>query len=267
MKPHFFNLIIRDNLTQTQDDFSPGDIRSFDQDSISCGTDPTCGCRVDSAPEAPPRAWFRIERMAQSNRWHVIPTIDDESNVFVNLEKEPLTSSRELISGDALRVGHVTFRFQRARGTMAPKRKKDYISIFAKVSLILIFALELGLVFWLPHKLQNSKLMVRSVMSQRVMQRIDGLRKRSRQAPETATKSALPSLTKTLVAQEVDSLSQYVREQQNHLTTEQWRDIHANLSYLDTLLNHADTGQLGAPLPAFNDQAAITALLKKYHHD
>ncbi|MDT8391339.1 MAG: FHA domain-containing protein [Lentisphaeria bacterium] len=265
MNTAFFNMIIRDNLEQTQDDFSPGDVRAFDQESVRFGTDPDCDCPVSGGSDNPPRIWFRIDRMADARHWQVIPPVDDDTQVFVNTEKTPLTSPRNLISGDTLRVGHVTFRFQRGRSSVPLKRKKDYFSISAKVALACIFSLELGLVFWLPQKLRDSKLLARSVMSQRVMRELDDLRRKSRRPPETAAASALPGLTKALVAREVDSLSHYVRDQQNNLTTEQWRGLYADLAPLNRLLNHADSGHVGAPLPAFNDQAAITAILKKHH--
>lgn len=268
MNTHFFSLIIRDNLARTQDDFSRGDTRHFAQESISCGTDADCECQISDSKDRVPGSWFRVERLKEGERrWQVVPVDGGENKVFINNEKTPLTSSREVISGDVLRVGHITIRFQRARGTMAPKRKKDVISVFAKGSLLVIFALELALVFWLPHKLQHSNLMARSVLSQQVMRNIDNLQRQSRHPPETATQSPLPQLTKRLVGQEVNSLSRYVQENEKRLTTKQWRDLNTRLTHLYTLLAYADAGHVGAELPSLKDRMAINVLLKKYHDE
>lgn len=266
MKDHLFSLIIRHNLEQTQDDFSLGDARDFDQEPVDCGTAPDCDCPIPDNSDPAPRIWFRVERIEKTRReWRVVPADDTAVKVFLNSEKTPLTSPRELISGDTLRVGHVTCRFQRAWKKRAAKRKKDYISMLAKISLVIIFTLELGLVFWLPRKLQQSKLLTRNIMSQRVRERIDGLRSRCRQASEASGPSALPELMKNLVAKEVESLSSYVRDQGNRMTTRQWRDMNADLAHLDVLLNDAEDGQLGAVLPKLKDEMAITILLKKGH--
>lgn len=261
MSSSSFNLVVRDNLASTQDDFGRSDVRGFDTTPVVCGTAPACGCRIPPDPDAEPERWFEITS-GQETGFDVAAC--EDARVFFNQEKTAFAGRRPLLSGDCLRVGHYTFRFQRVRKRAASQRRTDLLSGFAKVILVFIFLFEVGLVYWLPRKLKNSQVMARTILAQNVFKELDSLRKDLHRAEKHADDSSLPSLTRSIVDEELTQLAHYLRENEKALSRDQWRQIRGNLARYDLLLKQADSGRLGAPLPELERDLAVRKILEKH---
>lgn len=253
-----FNLVVRDNLEQTQDDFGCGDVRRFATTPITCGTDGQCDCALPGPDNADAGRWFSIDRAGDGSGFLLIP--EPGVPVFVNESPVAAGRPRELLSGDMIRVGHLTFRFQRIRPGVAMARRSDLLSTIAKTLLLLIFAAELGVVYWLPRQLQKSKLMAVDVMRQRTVRELDTLRADVKLGGD-AQAGSIPFMTRSVVAEELDHLTLFVRNNEKKLSGRQWQEVASAIAKLTLLVRQADSGAIGEELPGLDMDAAVRQIL------
>lgn len=258
---YLFNLIVRNNLEQTPDDFGAGDVRRFGSLPVSCGSGDQCDCRAEPEADIPVGVWFRIEAARDSGHPRLVPVTG--IGIFVNDSGSPVSAPRELLSGDTIRVGHHTFRFQRLRSGVSRARRSDLLASAAKVILALIFIGELGLVYWLPRQLQESQVFAVDVLRHEVVRELDKLRAEV-ELKETAPAGSLPALARATVAEELRDLTTYVRRNEKALNGRQWLDVRSSMASLAELVRQAEAGELVAPLPDIEIGGAVEKLLEKH---
>jgi hypothetical protein len=218
---------------------------------------------VKEAGSSPAATWFTITAGAEPNGFRVAP---GDGGVFINSDESPLADAHELTSGDLIRVGHYTFRFQRVRAGVAVARRADAMATFAKIILALVFVAELVLVYWLPRRLQESRLLAVNVLRHKAVRELDTLRATAKLGGE-APAGSLPALARAAVAEELDELTLYVRQSEKTLSGEQWQQIRTSLSSLNALVEQADSGEIGPPLPELDINRAVIKVLENHNAD
>ncbi len=255
-----FKLIIRHNLQQTLDDFDQAEVRTFERLPVRCGTDTNCDCRIDCPGEAA-ETWFELT--AGDAAGEVALAAAANQPVFLNDTPVPVASHRPLTSGDLLRVGHLTLRFQRFHPPAPVSRSTDLLARLAKLLLAIVFVLEIGFVYWLPRRLHASRLLATEVLRERTVRDIDNLRARVKMASQ-ATPGSLAANATAIVDEELDRLAAFVRQHQDRFETGQWLTLRRNLDNLKLLVDQADSGRLGPPLPNPPIEAGAQRLLESY---
>ncbi len=251
-----FTFVIRDNVKQTADDFAAGDSRYFDQPTVVVGTSADCDCVVDNAPEMAAR--------------HFAVTLGDQPDAYIFRPLEPAglflnnqavgEQAMPITSGDEIRVGHLTFRFQAIHRAVPQARRADFLAFFAKILIAAILLAELLVVYWLPQRFQSEKLLAAQIQRQETVMLLDAQRLQARKIAGEASSELARDAGKLIYA-ELNTLAEFVREHEQQLWPEQWQRFYAELTQMQIILNRLGRGNAFPPAPQVDVDAAVRALV------
>lgn len=250
-----FQLIIKDNLDAARDAFGTADVRRLPGAPVRVGSRTDCECVVDSEDLAP--VHYTLDASDDTGRWRVTPHPQRGSPVFLN--GEAICEPSVVRSGDELRVGHWTFRLQRVADRVSRARRTGLIEAAAKVLLCLTLAAETLLVAWLPHQLQSVRLWELRVAQHEATFELDRLRRTLQREPETGV--SLDDTARRLLADELDSLARFLRQEQDRLTRGQWRRVQADLLEYERVLERLRDGAAFRPVPEVDIEAGVRSIV------
>lgn len=253
-----FQLIIRNNLEAARDAFGAADVRRFSVSPVRVGSGPGCECRVDSEDLAPVHYTLTASG-GTTGRWRLTPHPHRTSPVFLN--GETVSEPADTCSGDEVRVGHWTFRLQRVVDQVSQARRTGLIEAAAKTLLCLTVVAETLLVAWLPRQLQSVRLWELKVAQQEATFELDRLRKVLRREPHTGM--SLEDTARQLLGDELDSLARFLRQEQDHLSREQWRRVQSDLLEYGRVLGRLRDGVAFRPVPEVDVEAAVRSVVNR----
>ena len=181
-----------------------------------------------------------------------------QSGARVFRNQQALAAEAELGSGDEIRVGHWTFRYQRVYERAQRTRQSDLLSSLAKALVAVIVLLELGIVLWFPRWMKSATVWEEAVARQRAVRLLDRLRHRTRKM-QSATD--LDQAAKAALTDELDSLARYVRDAEDRLSRSQWRLLFQDLTRYDTTLQRFEQGAAFKPMPLVDVDGSVRALI------
>ncbi len=247
-----FQLNIRHNLRATEDLFGPSEVRSFTQAVVRVGRGEECECRIHAGElEA---VHFDLLTGEGTDRVVLCPRPDTE--LFLNAD--PVAKQVDLHSGDEIRVGHWTFRFQRLRPRCRHGRRSGLLATVAKVLVAAILVGEVAMVVWLPQRLSSARLWEGQIARQRTTFLLDVLRARNNRAE---VDDDLSHAARQVLRNEFSRLIRYVRSNEETLTRQQWDAILRDLRGYEKIMNDLTEGTAFSPLPEADVDGAVRRAL------
>lgn len=251
-----FKFVIRHNIENATDDFGSGDVRHFEALPVTVGAGRQCDCRVDTPAELNDIE-FSVSSGQAPDTFRILP----EGNRPVYLNAAAVTGETELHSGDEIRVGHFTFRFQRERASAGQGRRAGVLGRLAQALIVLILLAEISVVYWLPREFQSQQLLALQISKQDTILLVDQLRQKAREAVQPGETASLSSSAALLAGEELDRMSQFIRTHENQLTDLQWRRLRRDLALMRHVLAAADTRTVSAAAPEPPVGSALEAVL------
>lgn len=249
-----FQLHIRENLQSASDHFGPGQILRFTAETVRVGTAADCECRMADAATFSPvhlvirRSGGRPERVAVSPQ--------DGAPAFLN--GQPLAATTLLRSGDELRVGHWTLRFQRVHERVRVSRAFGLMSGLARLAAVLLVLGELAVLFLLPRYMSETAAWESQVARHRVTDLLESLRRRNRDSRDAGE---FERALRREIDREVQLRAAYMAQYGDRLSPARQRPIYEELQAFDRLLNEVSQGTLPPPLPTLDLDAGVKAVL------
>ena len=249
-----FHLNIRHNTDPSADGFAPGDVRVFADGVVRFGSGPECEWQAAAEDFAP--VHFSISSRDEGKDVRV----RGEAGYEVFLNREPLAPGETaLLSGDEIRVGHWTFRFQRLYGRPGRARRTDLFSAGAKFLVLMILVAEAGVVFWLPRQMRAAALWPEELSRQRAKHLLDGLRTACRPA-ETA--ESLSNGARAVINQDLLRIARHVREHEDAMTSADWRQVLVDLRGYQRILDRFERGTALRAMPEVDVDLAVQHVLR-----
>ena len=252
-----FKLVIKDNLKHSADDFSTGDVRHFSESSITVGSTSDCDCELASAEDINEHHFTISEK--EDGTYQVKPTGGE--TIYVNYE--PVNEFRDLASGDEIRVGHYTFRFQREHRRARPARRADIFAISAKVIIVCLLAIEVFFVYWLPSQIQSKEVLSSMITQQKTVMLLDKARNNVRPS-EIQDKNRQNTYALQLIQSELDALARFIRNNEKSISQNEWHRLNNNIKKLASLTAEINQNAIFKPLPEPHLEAGIRGLLEKH---
>ena len=252
-----FKLVIKDNLKQGADDFSTGDVRHFSEASITVGSASDCDCELASAEDIHQHHFTVSEK--DKGTYQIKPTGGE--TIYVNYE--PVNEVHDLASGDEIRVGHYTFRFQREHRRARPARRADIFAITAKIIIVCLLAIEVFFVYWLPSQIQSKEVLSSMITQQKTVMLLDEARSKIRPA-EVEDADQQKAYALQLVQSELDAMARFIRNNEKNISENEWRRLNHNIKKLASITAEINQGTIFKPLPKPRLAAGVRGLLKKH---
>jgi len=249
-----FQLHIRENLQSASDHFGPGQVQRFDAETVRVGAAPDCECRMADASTFAPCHLVIRRSAGRPDRVTVCP--QEGAPAFLN--GQPLTARAPLRSGDELRVGHWTLRFQRIHERVGVSVAFGLMSGFARVAAVLLIVAEAGVLFWLPGYMTRTTAWDSQVARHRVSDLLDSLRRRNRDSRDAAE---FERALRRGIDREVQARASYMAQYGDRLNSARQQQIDDELRGFDRLLEALSQGTLPPPLPAIDLDAGVRAVL------
>ena len=250
-----FQLHIRHNLDSAADHFAAGEVRSFDRGVVRVGSAPDADVRLGEDEGLP--AHFLL--LSDATRGVVCLRPEPDAPVFVGQAR--VEGERELASGDEIRVGHWTFRFQRVYRRTGLARRSGLMSLTARALVVFILVMEIGVVAWLPRQARSAVFWEKEILQQRTLGLLDHLRAINRPRDQETDLTRAARLT---VARELDALAMYLRRYEECLTRDEWGRILADLQGYGQILDRLGRGEAFQPVPPLDVESGVTAVLKAH---
>ncbi len=250
-----FKLVIRHNIEQTADDFGNGDVREFAGKSVTVGSGGDCDCAVGALPEVAD-FHFTIHELSGHGDFALHP--EPGQTLFLNNEPV-LAVETVLTSGDEIRLGHYTLRFQNMHRAAGMARRADLLAIFAKILVAFILATELLVVYWLPRKFQNERILARQIQKQETIMLLDVLRRR---AGKNSPDQQLNSQARLVILEELNSIAEFIRDNENQLSPQQWLRFNEYLLFSQMTLTRLESGGAFPELPSPALEAGAKAIIQ-----
>ena len=250
-----FQLHIRQNLDSARDHFGPGEVRRFDGPEIRVGSGPESECRLEAAEFAACHLLLRSRGARTLDRVRACP----QEGATTYLNGNLLAAPTPLCSGDELRVGHWTLRFQSIHEVAGRNRSFNLTSGLAKAAVVVIFALEFGVVMWLPRRMREVAMWETQIEQHRVVDLMQQLRKACRDNPSAGDFER--TLKREIIA-ELEDRADYMARYGARLAPAQTRLLYAELTDFERLLGALAQKTLPAPLPEVDLNAGVMALLE-----
>ncbi|MCK5803543.1 MAG: hypothetical protein KAI66_11955 [Lentisphaeria bacterium] len=247
-----FLLTIRHGVENAGDAFGRGDVRRFDSLPIRIGGNESCACNIE-ASDAPPEVGV-LQADGTQGRVCFSPAAGVE--VFVN---DKLLSGTEAVrSGDEIRVGHWLIRFHRLYGSARRSRSANMLSVFAKVSVVLLLLAEVSIVFWIPAQARREFLWHVQLVRLRSSRALDHARKRVR-----GFKSDAPALRAiaSAIETELDARARYLREHRDSMSVEQHQAMAKEIERLSAIVLAAKRGKALQAIPKLRTVETIGGVL------
>lgn len=248
-----FQLHIRQNLDSARDHFGPGEVRRFEAATVRIGADAACECPLDGQEFAPCHVLLRRGARVL-DRVSACP----QEGATTYLNGNLLTAPTPLRSGDELRVGHWTLRFQSIHEAPGHNRPFNLMSGLAKAVIALILCLEVAVVVWLPRRMQEVAMWKTQIEQHRVIDLLEWLRRVCR---ETASTSDFDRALKREIGLELQARADYVARYGSRLGPAQTRLLHEELTDFDRILKAVTKKALPPALPGIELDAGVQALL------
>ncbi|MFW6414145.1 MAG: FHA domain-containing protein [Verrucomicrobiota bacterium] len=257
-----FKLVIKNNLAESATAaFTRGDIRHFEEEHVTVGTARDCHCQVPEAADELTEHHFEIFRDKTKDAEEYFVRLLEGKSLYVNLE--PVSETRKLVSGDELRSGHYSFRFQKEYRRSRPGRRADFFAVTAKVIIVLLLLVEVFFVYWLPQQIQSQEILASGIIKQETVALLDDSRKRA-QPSESADDNQRTHYPLQLVRRELDAMTRFVRKYEQSIPDHEWKRLYANIKKLDSLTREINNNNIFQPLPKPKLNKGVEALLERY---
>ncbi|OGV69146.1 MAG: hypothetical protein A3K19_15520 [Lentisphaerae bacterium RIFOXYB12_FULL_65_16] len=250
-----FQLHIRHNLDSAADHFAAGDVRSFDRELVRVGSSPDADVRLGEEGCQPTLFLLLSDAAGRVVRLKS----DPGACVFVGQAR--VEDERQLASGDEIRVGHWTFRFQRVYARAGLGRRAGLMSLTARALVVFILVMEIGGVVWLPRQMRSAMLWEEEIARQRALTLLDSLRDGNRPSEQ---ETEMERTARETVGRELDALARHVRQYEEALTRDEWGRIMADLRGYEQILNRLARRQVFQPVPPLDVEGGVTAVLKAH---
>ena len=228
-------------------------VHTFDQPIVRVGRNPDCECRLDEPELAD--CHFQIITDAT----HGSQTLRAEARCDVFINNEGLTAGElELHSGDEIRVGHWTFRFTRLYMSARRARSSDLLSLVAKVLVCMILVVEVGLVVWLPQRLQSINLWQNEVHKQRITFLLDRLRRENNDAQP---RGDLEAAARQVLSSQLDHVARYVRKYESNFTRKHWQLISDDLQKYEKNMIRLRNGTAFKTIPRLSLELGVQRVI------
>ncbi len=247
-----FILNIRHNVESAKDHFGRGDVRSFAGPTVRVGRGESCECRIDD--EAFLAEHFRI-RFPPEGKAEIAPSVGAEVYVNDRLLEAPL----RLYSGDDIRVSHWAIRFQKLYEDTRIGSGANAVAALAKILIVLILLLEIGVVGWLPYRIRRAAIWQKEIARQRNALLLDGLRYRVER--NLRPENEFAKTVMEAVGDELDSRARYLRAYEGRLTPEQRRRMFEDFRTLARILDRVENGTLLQPIPEVDVDSGVQRVL------
>ncbi len=248
-----FLLHIRENLETAGDHFGPGQVRRFDAGTVRIGSGPSCECRIEDPAFAPCHLVLKGSG-SPSSRVRACPR--EGATTFLN--GQPLAGPTPLRSGDELRVGHWTLRFQRLYEPVRRSWQFHVMSRLAQGAVALVLALEVALVAWLPRRVTQAAFLEPEIARHRIGDLLDSLNRRNREGPSPT------DFERTLrreIDRELRQRGAYLAQYGDRLRAADRQRLYEELRAYDRILSALADRTLPPPLPDVDVDGGVRALL------
>lgn len=251
---------MRHNIEQTADDFAAADVHRFDTVPVTVGSGDACDCTVHGEPELAPHH-FTITATTDKSGFQVAP--ENGLTVYLNANRVP-DEGGSLTSGDELRVGHATFRFQRIRSAVGQTWRADLLVQCTKLLIGIILLVEIGLAYWLPRRLESETLLAAEAQRQRTIMLLDTLGRRARKVVRKSASDSLQQGGAKVVADELSSMADFVRKHEHNVSRAEWHRLQLGLLRLQEILGSLEDNKAFPPSPRVNVEGNVIQILDKH---
>ncbi len=179
----------------------------------------------------------------------------------------PLTQKIRIMSGDTIQAGQLQIRYYAVLPPARQSWQSKALTGLSRLSLALLFALQLLFMFWLPWRLSDSRLWEGSVAKQKITRAMDDTRHRVNKLLKTENNLQASPVIKLLVSEialDLEDRSAYLRLYEEKLSRSQRRNMVADLGKLNKLLDEIENGMTFPPIPAPDIDNAVKATIDKY---
>jgi hypothetical protein len=257
-----FKLVIRHNIEQTADDFECADVRHFLSGPVTIGAASDCDCVLPDT-EGLSERHFTIE-LANAAEAEAGWLVRREAEAALFLNHDPVVEpSMPLVSGDEIRVGHYTFRFQTEHKTVGLARRTDLLAAFTKTLIVVILVAEVSLVYWLPKKLQSETVLAEQIRQQETVLLLDQLRRQTRQLASASPGGSIEAKACAVLQEELDQMASFLRQHERELDSDQWFLFHSDVRDLRAAFAGIRSGEVFRPLPKLAFEAGVSAITRK----
>ena len=180
---------------------------------------------------------------------------------------EPLRQKTRIMSGDAIQAGQLLIRYYAVMPPARQSWQSKVLTGLSRLSLALLFVLQLLFMFWLPWRLSDSRLWEGSVAKQKITRAMDDTRHRVTKLLKTEDSLQARPVIKLLVSEialDLEERSAYLRLYEEKLSRSQRRRMVADLGKLNKLLDDIENGMTFPPIPAPDIDNAVKATIDKY---
>ena len=180
---------------------------------------------------------------------------------------EPLRQKTRIMSGDAIQAGQLLIRYYAVMPPARQSWQSKALTGLSRLSLALLFVLQLLFMFWLPWRLSDSRLWEGSVAKQKITRAMDDTRHRVTKLLKTEDSLQARPVIKMLVSEialDLEERSAYLRLYEEKLSRSQRRRMVADLGKLNKLLDDIENGMTFPPIPAPDIDNAVKATIDKY---
>lgn len=242
-----FQLVIRNTIEAEGNVFGAADVRLLNNQA-TVGTTTDCDVRIDDEELAADALLFRVEFDD-----HGISRLLKTGPETVYVNNEPVTGpTANLVSGDEIRVGHWTFRFQKVRQRVGIAHRTNLMALVAKILIAVIILGEILLAVWLPKRLKYENMVAIQILEEQCVMRLDQLRHtidRMETPIDPTPEENLRAAAVRIVDEELDAMALHIRKHRETIPAENWSMIRDELDRLQSLLIRIDTGRVFHPVP------------------
>jgi len=253
-----FKIVVRDNLKQTADDFSSGQVYHFEDTPVTVGKSSDCSCSLPAVEDIADHHFEIVE--PEEGKY----TLRPEAGETVYVNREPIAKERRLASGDEIRVGHYTFRFQREHRYTKAGRRADLFAISAKVIIVCLLAIEVFFVYWLPQQIQSKEMLASGIIKQQTVLLLDEARENS--TWDSAEYALQKKYALQLLQEELDSIARYIRQNEKSIPEAQWQRFYSTIKKLNTAAHKIHTQNIFRPLPQPQLKRGVRSTINKYEN-
>lgn len=256
-----FKLVIKNNLEEAETAFSRGDIRHFEEDEVTVGASPDCRCHVQDDNDELAERHFQFFKEDSERDEFSVRLLEGDS-LYVNLE--PVADTRQIASGDELRTGHYSFRFQKEYRRTRPGRRADIFAVTAKAIIVLLLIGEVSFVYWLPQQIQSEEILAAGIIKQETVSLLDESRKKAR-PPESGDTDNLKRYARQLIYRELNAMARFIRKHEQAIPDGEWQRLHSAIRKLNSTTTAINNNNVFQPLPQPQVEKGVDALLERYN--
>ncbi len=248
-----FQLIIRNNLKHDADSFTGSQAALFDNGLVKIGSSEECQCQVlDQEGRGGDEIWFEVEE--REDGFFLCRHTD--LDIYLNRDRME-AASHGLVSGDNIRVGHWTFRFQKIHSHAPVSKHTDRIPRLCKAALLIFIVIQLLVALWLPGQLPYEKMAPQKVVEQKTVMLLDHLRRQVSSFPSSSDQMTGSNAVLRILSSEIDQIASYMRRHQDQIPHRRWHDLRDDLEMYQELLDLVGNSQIPPEQPELAVAAAV----------